>query len=626
MKLFFRHWSFNRILANTSASALPIVFAATSVVAQQHTALPRDTIAQVGSTVITARELIQRIESVPFPGNETATKADAVKERALHAMIAERLLGQEAKRLGLSQDKRSKLMFQELENLFIRDELYKREIAASAVVTEGEVSAGMKRLPNELQVLSFLVRTRADGEAFSKKLRTVKPDSVLQALRSTQYTQVDTIKIRFGSLDTAYEGAAYAIGASRISKPFYSGNFGWAVLYLLDKQKIPDAAKLNLEERLHRVEKILKERREGEIAARYYYRLLQSKHASADEKIFNLLANSIVALWKEDSVRFHRNGGYILTSDMVEIILDRLQPHLDSTLVAIDGGGLTLGEALEMLRYEDYLSKHLDGDSFKVDLNEEIKNLAAKELLAREGKKLGLLSSDAVQSDLQLWTDYIAAVALYNRLRDSVIVTDEEIIQHLIKNKESFGRQYEVNVREVLRKNAEDVNVVLEALKRGDTMADLVAAYSTRTEWLKTSGESGYFRVVEHPEIGFRALDADTGKLVGPVQLPEGFSVFTVLGKRSTKEAVTSFDTLTQNVRARILTEKRKQVLNSVIANLAREKQVRINYEKLKTVRVTLIPTFTRRYIGFGGRITAVPLLMQQWDWIKTYLSAEKLP
>jgi hypothetical protein len=43
-------------------------------------------------------------------------------------------------------------------------------------------------------------------------------------------------------------------------------------------------------------------------------------------------------------------------------------------------------------------------------------------------------------------------------------------------------------------------------------------------------------------------------------------------------------------------------------------------------VKVTLIPAFTRRNLGFGGRMTAVPLLIQQWDWVKELSPDERLP
>jgi hypothetical protein len=141
----------------------------------------------------------------------------------------------------------------------------------------------------------------------------------------------------------------------------------------------------------------------------------------------------------------------------------------------------------------------------------------------------------------------------------------------------------------------------------------------------KDGGESGYFVILQHPEIGFRALLADTGIIVGPIKLEEGYSLFSVLSKRRTKEAVVGFDTLCQNIRKRLIIEKRKQAANSFIAKLANQQQVSIDYKKLRLIKPSLIPMFTQRFMGFGGMMTAVPLLMQQWDWIKEYEKTKKI-
>ena len=34
---------------------------------------------------------------------------------------------------------------------------------------------------------------------------------------------------------------------------------------------------------------------------------------------------------------------------------------------------------------------------------------------------------------------------------------------------------------------------------------------------------------------------------------------------------------------------------------------------------------FTQRFMGFGGMMTAVPLLMQQWEWMKEYEQLAKV-
>ncbi len=587
--------------------------------AQRAAILPQDTLAMVGPGVITARELMLRLELMPFPAKQTKPEAETVKAKALYALIAEKVLARAANRQGIGEDEKTGVMKRELENLFVRDELYKREIVAHAAPSRKEIAEGMARIDKEVQVLSFLVRSEEEGVALARVLRTCKPDGVLQKIPRSSYTQVDTVMIRFGGPDTAYENAAYEIDSSRVSRVFSSNNLGWAVLYLLDKGTYKPAVELGMPDRQRRVEQIQQGRHERELVAKYSFKVLKSRRALADSLLFNTLADSISSLWKEDTIHFRSHGRFLLTSDLVDLMMLRVKPILGSTFVTIDDGNLSLEQVLEMFRYLDFTSAACEGDPFKVELNEAVKDLVAKELLVREGRRQGLQNTRAVQSDLQLWTDYWAARSLYYRVRDSISVSDEDVIRHLVKNKSSFGFSYQVNVREVLSANPSDVANVLDEMKKGHPLDALAKRYSLRSEWATKGGESGYFDVSEHPEIGFRALMADTSALVGPIRLAEGFSVFKVLGKRSTTRALTAFDTLKGNIQSRLLSQKRKEVLDRFVAEQAREQRVVIDQNKLKRVSYNQVPMFTRRFIGFGGRMAASPLLMQLWDWIRQF-------
>jgi peptidyl-prolyl cis-trans isomerase C len=588
-------------------------------IAQKRAVLPSDTVARIGQTVITARDLLLRLELMPFPAKQTKAEAETLKSKALYALIAEKVLAHAAARQGIGEDEKTGLMKRELENVFVRDELYKREIVAHAAPSRQEVAEGIARIVKEVQVLSFLVRSESEGASLALMLRTCKPDSVLQKIPRSFYTQADTIMVRFGAADTAYENAAYAIDKSRVSRVFSSSNFGWAVLYLLDKRTYKPAVELALPDRQRRVEQTLQGRHEQELVGTYSFQVLKSRRALADSLLFQALADSISSLWKEDTAHFKSHGRFILTSDLVDLMMVRMKPMMGSTFVTIDDGNLSLADVLEMFRYLDFTSGTCEGDPFRLELNDAVKDLVAKELLVREGRRQGLQNTRDVRNDLQLWTDSWAARSLYYRVRDSISVSDEDILRHLLKNNLYFGHSYQVNVREILTANLSDIAKVYDEMKRGRSLDALAKQYSMRTEWAGRGGESGFFDVAEHPEIGFRALMADTSLLIGPVKLADGYSVFKVLGKRNSTRARTTFDTLRSNVQRRLLTEKRKEILDGYVAEQAREQRVVIDHNKLRRIPYTQVPMFSRRFIGFGGRMAATPLLMQMWDWIKQF-------
>jgi parvulin-like peptidyl-prolyl isomerase len=597
-----------------------LVLLVSALAGQERAKLPNDTLARVGNGVITTLDLLPRLEMVPFPDRVSKrTPDDSVKAKALYAMIAEKLLAGEARRRGLPEDKRIVLLRTELENLFVRDELYRSEIVAKAQPSEAEIREGTRMCVNDLTVLSFLVDSEDGARTLASALRKCSRDSVLNGIRGIPYNRADTLTIKFGAPDSAFENAAYATDASRVSKPFRSEMFGWAVLYLLGKKTNDEMVRLSLPDRRRHVEKTLRASREGDLVVGYLDIMLGRQHAQADARVFGIFASSLHDLWSEDTAHFRNRGFFTLTGDIVDILLDRLQYYLDTVLVRVEGGDLSLGTVLEMFRYADFQTRTLNPDTFNVDLNEAIKDLVGKELLAREARARGLQYSPRVQADMALWSDYWAARDMLYRVRDSVAVSDDDIMRHLLHNKDRFGRYYEVNVREVLADSLRDLVTALEELREGRTLADVAKRRTRRAEWAERGGESGYFVLLRHPELGFAAMKADTGKLVGPIHIPEGYSLFTVLGKRPTNEARVGFQALWENTQSRLLGERRKSTIDQFIAGLAREESVTVDFKKLKRVSFTRIPMFTRRFIGFGGRMTAVPLLMRQWDWYNEY-------
>jgi hypothetical protein len=156
-------------------------------------------------------------------------------------------------------------------------------------------------------------------------------------------------------------------------------------------------------------------------------------------------------------------------------------------------------------------------------------------------------------------------------------------------------------------------------------MAELARRVSRRPGWSEHGGESGFFHVRSYPELGIRALAADTGRLVGPVALKGGYSVFRVLGKRgnAVNEGMT-LDSLRSLLRPRMRYEKRRHAVDRFIAGLAQKYGVKMYYDRLQNIDISRHNMFTRRLIGFGGMMNAAPVLKPEWGWVREYLRANQ--
>ncbi len=576
-----------------------------------------DTLASMQSGVITARDLRERLELMPWPGKEKAAQADSIKAKALSALISEKLLAAAFDRSGLQETPDIRRLRRGLENVFLRDLLYKEVAVLKAVVSGEQMERGAARAAEERDVMVFQVRSELDGVFLAHQLGEISSrDSLVRSYTDARVLRSSSVVVKYGTMEQQVEDAAYGLEPGRVSAPVWSQSDGWLVMVLLDRRPTSNAEMQDPAESRRAVERIELARSEAKYAKDFFFGLLAREQAQADSTIFEAFASALEHRWQEDSTAYRESGTYMFTSDLVDVLAGDLGVVLDSTLVRTAHGPLPLGEILELLRYESWGVPTLDPLTLRIELNERIKAMVANELLAQEARRRGYGRRESFRRDMRVWDDFWKSRRLYDSIVDTVDVSSEEMADYLIGRNDVFGDRFEVNVIEMLVPTDTDMRSVLQQLGSGRPFAELAAERTIRMEWKKDGGVSGFFKVGAHPEIGYRALLADSGALIGPVRLKEGFSVFLPLAKRAADGRTFDNGAFRSGLHARLVQEKRRSVPAAYVQELARQEGLTVNAEALQQMLVTQVNMFTRRYIGFGGIMTAVPMLSSQWDWL----------
>jgi parvulin-like peptidyl-prolyl isomerase len=589
--------------------------------AQQKKALPADTLAEIGPRVITAADFLERLELMPWPGKDNRAQHDSAKVKALQSLVAEQLLAIEGMAEGLGTDSLTRVQKGALERLVVRDELYKREVTAKTKVSNDDIAAGMKRYPWQLRLLVMRGVSHDAATQLAKTLAATRNfDSTLAALPPTLVRDQDTLVLTYGGNDWALENAAFALSpAHRLSGAVKTDYLGWVVLYLADMQTNPEFASRSMSERVLAVQKLARRRKEDERATRFRGTVLSPQRAEVDPRLFEKLASHLLSFISATPGDHFKQNGFMIAKPDLDSTLLLVQADRSAELVHIDGGGMTLSDVIEAFRTREFAFASLDSERFRDRLNAVIKDVVASELLTREGLRQNLQYSPNVRHDMNVWTDRWTAAAMERRIRDGVTVSDEEALRYLIQHARQVGTQYDVNVREVLCDSLRQALAVLERLtvERAD-MAVIAREVSKREAWAKNGGESGFFNVASYPELGFPALLHDTASIGGPVAVPQGYSVFRVLGKkRGADAAFPSPDSLATLASRVVATEKAEGALDSTIGSLAKKHGVTVHYDRLANIPVTPSSMVTKRYIGFGGAMMAVPTIPQMWRWVE---------
>ena len=584
-----------------------------------------DTLAQVGSSVITASDLFERIDLMPWPGKERAAADDSIKIRAMHSMVGERLLADEALERGIGQDSMTQLHLHALEGAFVRDELYKREVASKIHISAEEMRIGLKRFAMELTVAVL----HCSGEESARRLSEALgapglADSVRASAANREVLFADTATVSFGTLTEPWEEVVYKLDVEHpASAPTNSPSTGWVVLYLVDGRTSPAYAKGNMQDRASAVKRIIRGRKAQINGVQYMASVLKSRKAEAQRETLELLGGGIYSVIASDSIRHKRGGRYFLAPEEIDLLEDSLHGSLERVLVEMPGGALTLGMTIQAFRLEPFSCPSLGHRAFANVLNETVKRIAQDEFIAREGYRKNLQHSAAVRHDISTWTDKRLAEMMEEAIPEGGPFGHEDELQGLITHASLLDPSYQVNVREIFSDSLVTAVRLRELIERGADMAQLARTYSKRPGWAERGGESGFFSARTFPQLGVRALDADTGALLGPVKVAGGYSLVRVLGKKQTSATGgVSLDSLKLLLGATIQEEKRRRDVDAFIAALASKYGVRIYYDKLKAVQVFPHNMFTRRNIGFGGTISAAPLLEPQWGWVDVYEQA----
>jgi hypothetical protein len=388
------------------------------------------------------------------------------------------------------------------------------------------------------------------------------------------------------------------------------------VIYLVDMKTNPAYANSPVPDRRSNAEKLIRRRKLDERAAAFTRIALAGQRAVAEPQLFEMLAQAMLTRIQADPSQHFKTSGFELLPGDLDAIAAVMAGDLDSEIVRIPSGGITVRLLLEYMQTQEMRYTSLDTARFKNQLNGFIRSLVRAELLTRVGQSRGLQYSDNVTRDINVWTGYWRSAAVEQEIRRNVSVTDEETLGFLTRNGRFWGDSYEVNVREILSDSLGTSLSLLDSLNQGADMAALARRFSTRKGWRERGGESGFFYVASYPELGVPAVFLDSGLVSGPLRLQQGFSIFATLGRR-THEGAMRLDSLRHSARNAARLEKAQKEVNEYVAGLARVSRVTMYYDRLARVKVNPSSMVTKRYLGFGGVMTAVPTIKPVWQWVK---------
>jgi parvulin-like peptidyl-prolyl isomerase len=578
----------------------------------------------VGGQSISSDEFRIRYELTPqlFRGRGKEDKGS--KREFLYTLIAEKLLASYGETISLDTAEIVRYTLKSFEEMFVRDELYKQMIVEKARFNTDSLLGFY--LSNASKAKVMYIRTKNFSEA-EKICDLLKKGTTFNFFSSdSSLSSGDTLTISFGQFDEFTENEILSLPEKAFSKPLFIEN-QWYVFNSVKKLNPIIDRSPGWESEYKRLKKLAKERSEYTFYKDYMNSLFTHLNIKANGKLLKLFADEVFNILNKKRLGYGEQKEYFLdVSDLVLISKKLSSEDLSSVFVKFPDNLIPLKEFINFFRFENASFDSISYQKILDILNSKTRKFIEYKVLANEGYKYGLEKTKDVQDKFKMWKQNYYYQLVMAEFIDSSYVSDDEIKMYY---NQLYGGKFklkEVNIVEVLVKDLETAEKVLTSLENGIDIKEVTSQDSIRAETINSKGELGFKPISYFGELGAVLDKMIVGEIYGPVKVADGYAILKLVDVMEDSSAnLSSFDQVRSELGNELRYLKIKESTNQFIAKLAEQNNITINEELLYSIQTTTHNSVVFNLLGFGGRITAVPLIAPNFEWVESWLNSLKV-
>lgn len=585
----------------------------------------QDTVlAKIGPDKITGNIFKERFELTPQV-YKNEDNHYSKKEDLLYSLIAEKLWSLDASKLGLDTTEIMKTTFKALEDMFVRDALYKIEVMNKIEITDQEIIHELKKHFSKLEVKTLY---STDSVEIFNSYTKLNNGAEFDSLQIQNDEKESSIEVEHGVFQEAIEDTLFNLSKGQYTPPVKS-KAGWFIFYLENINETSFTSE-NLTSEVKSAKQKLENEKAAKLGEEFLRKFFTGKQVPIDPVMFQSISEKFTSILQEKKLRENIPDSvsvYLKPEDFLQVEKDFGPDTLNKVFIKFDNNPFTVKDFLRYFAFEGFYSKEVSPEIINAKLNARIKQIVENELLAREGYRRGLENLPEVQSSINMWRDNYLAQLLKDKFIDSIKVTNDEVRNYYNEiGKEENPNDIQVNIQEILTDSLEVIHQVLNELKNGADFGKLASIHTKRLWTRSKGGEFGFFPSTMYDEIGKTAAKMKIGEIYGPLKTPNGYSLFKLIGKKEKDEKPSKpFEEMRSELTKELLGKKRSEFFINYTVNLANKYGVSINQNYLSSIQVNDLNMYAYRYMGFGGRITAVPVTLPFVEWYKPWIDEKKV-
>lgn len=571
-------------------------------------------LAGIGDKVITEQEFKVRYELTPQLFRENKKIVKELKFEFLYSLIAEKLFSKYGDEIRLDTSAAVKESLEYFEEMFVRDALYKKVIRGKAKSKADSMLTFYLANANNVQMIYIYSEDLKEINNIYNLIKLgVSFDSLFAELKTDKN---DTLVVSVGELNKSVEDQLFPLPDGSVSNPIRMQD-GWYIFKILRRYNPVLYKSKGWENDYKNSERIAIERAESELYNIYIKDFLSDKKMYINSKLLRIVASEIYSVLNNRYSEEKSSPPYSLSIFDIPDIKKKLGSEtLNLTIVDLVTKKYSVDNFISFLKF-DILSvdKIINSYIFNA-LSNKLRKFAEYKMLADEGFRLGLQNSDDVKKQIQMWKDNYYMQLITSSFIDSADVTDQELQSYLQSSSKNIKTK-KVNIIQIFSENLETIEKILTEIESGKDFREIAEYYSSLYPVTQDKIESGYFSVNENGEIGRIADKMKINEIYGPVPVDNRFLIFKLIDIK--EDSVKISLNANEELRRELGYKKQHKSFNNFISNLAVKYNLKIFPDVLNNIQVLSLQSIAYNYLGFGGRILAVPLLNMNMEWVQEW-------
>jgi len=527
--------------------------------------LPEDVLAAVGDYDITTSEFTNTFNEVYLKTGQ-ALAPDIETRRALLMNDLNRyIIANHAIKNGMDKTEIGIRRLQRVKRRVINDEVQQRIILSTIEVNDEDLNEVFLRFNTRLRA-SHLVSPTKKGA--NELLRRVESGESFESI-ATEVFQNPTLASNGGDIgwftvdemDVAFEEAAYSMTVGEISEPVRTSQ-GYSIIKLTGRQQTPI--------------------------------LTQQQFARAKPQLHSYVAGKKEELAVREHLQIFLDSSRV-SLDIADLLLERLNPTEGEFL---DISNIASERLLTFKEFEFNVSDFekefgLNPERENIFLSNRsaflnlIKALAYRNYLFRLGLAHGIDEYKNVIASIEETYSYELEKLVTEEFSKRVNVTEEAIIQEYQSNENRFVEPIRVNLRRLKVDNKPLAELLLEQMKQGVPMEDLIASHSIDPQDRLLRGELGYRSIQAFGAYAQQLAVLKVGEISEIFDYSSNeYHIYECLGRQESRQL--SFVEAYSQVEQVLMQKQIQDVKHDLIQQSLESEEAIINQNLLDTFRIEI--------------------------------------